>query len=436
MNSQLILKDFQSLYPQAIAPGLERITTLLNHLGNPENHIPPVIHVAGTNGKGSVCAFIRAGLEAAGYRVHAYISPPLISFHEKIRIANNLITEQHLLSVLERVYKVAIQYPATFFELTTCAAMLAFAESDADYTILEVGMGGRYDATNIINNPAITVITPISIDHSEFLGSTLADISFEKCGIIKQHVPCISSYQSSDALSVIKDVASSKESPLFLQGHDFDAYCENQQLVYINNDCRTILPSPSLAGAHQYSNAGTSLKVLSELGVPKSVYSNAIKQAEWKGRLQKITSGPLCESFNDDTEIFVDGGHNAAAAHILAEEMLSMHKKNGKQLVIILGMMKTKDPLTFLNAFVTLHPIVYPVTIPITNITNIAGDPTPWSSTEITHIASRISGLSVYNANNYYEVPEKIAQLDMNGSFRILICGSLVLAGDVLAKHS
>ena len=291
-SSDVILERMMALHPKIIDLTLDRMWRLLEALGNPQNNLPPVIHIAGTNGKGSTQAMIRAGLEAAGKTVHAYTSPHLARFHERIRVAGELISEPDLAAVLDECHAANGGKEITYFEITTCAAILAFSRVAADYTLLEVGLGGRLDATNVVD-PVLTVITPVSVDHQQYLGETLAEIAGEKAGVIKRLVPCVVGPQEEAALDVIEDRAGELGAPLLAYGQQWHVGPEAGRLVYQDERGLLDLPRPNLPGDHQIMNAGAALAALRQLGVDAEACEAAVTQAQWPARMQRLSEGPL-----------------------------------------------------------------------------------------------------------------------------------------------
>ena len=317
-SSDVILERMMSLHPKIIDLTLDRVWRLLGALGNPQNDLPPVIHIAGTNGKGSTQAMFRAGLEGVGKSVHAYTSPHLARFHERIRLAGELISEEALTQVLDDCYAANDGANITYFEITTVAGLLAFARTPADYTLLEVGLGGRLDATNVIDKPALTVITPVSIDHQQFLGDTLPEIAAEKAGIIKRGVPCIVGPQEDGALDVIEARAERLGAPLMVYGQHWHVTEERGRLVYQDETGLLDLPLPNLIGAHQVQNAGIAIAGLRALGFGEDACEAAVTRAEWPARMQRLRNGPLVKAAGP-AELWLDGGHNAAAGIALAD---------------------------------------------------------------------------------------------------------------------
>ena len=298
-----------------------------------------MIHIAGTNGKGSTQAMIRAGLEVAGHRVHAYTSPHLARFHERIRLAGELIAEDALSAVLDECYAANGGEAITYFEITTCAAILAMARTPGDYTLLEVGLGGRLDATNVVEKPLMTVITPVSMDHEQFLGDTLAKIAGEKAGIIKRGVPCVVGPQADEAVDVIEARAASLGAPLIAHGQHWHVWEERGRLVFQDETGLADLPLPNLPGAHQIENAGAALSVLRQMNMGAEAQEGAVTAAKWPARLQRLEAGPLVDAAQG-AELWLDGGHNAAAGQALARHLSTLPKK---PTYLVCGMLNTKD---------------------------------------------------------------------------------------------
>jgi len=318
-TSDAILARLLELHPKLIDLSLDRLTRLLDRLGNPERALPPVIHIAGTNGKGSTGAFLRAGLEAAGKKVHAYTSPHLARFHERIRLAGTLIEEPALAELLAECEVANDGAPITFFEITTAAAFLAFSRTEADYCILEVGLGGRLDATNVIDAPALTIITPVSLDHQGYLGDTLAQIAAEKAGIIKPGVPVVVGRQDEDALKVIAEQAARQRAVVHAFGADWSVRREANGFSVQYPKGLLDLPRPALPGDHQLENAGAAIMALSLLGHDDERSANgAVTRAEWPARMQRLRTGPLIAVAPEGAELWLDGGHNPAAGEAVA----------------------------------------------------------------------------------------------------------------------
>jgi len=343
-SSDQILARMMALHPKIIDLTLDRVWRLLAALENPQETLPPVIHIAGTNGKGSTQAMIRAGLEGWGKSVHAYTSPHLARFHERIRLAGELITEAHLTDILDECYAKNGGENITYFEITTVAGLLAFSRTPADFTLLEVGLGGRLDATNVVT-PEVSVITPISIDHEQFLGDTIAKIAAEKAGIIKRGVPVIVGPQPEDALAVIEETAQKLGAPMIAYGQHWHVYEERGRLVYQDERGLLDLPPPNLLGAHQIQNAGAALAVLRHLGADETACEAAMTEASWPARMQRLQKGPLVETAGA-AELWLDGGHNAAAGQALAAVLAGLPKRPTH---LICGMLNTKDVSGYLR---------------------------------------------------------------------------------------
>ncbi len=409
-----------SLHPKIIDLTLDRMHRLLTALGNPEKHLPPVIHLAGTNGKGSTQAMIRAGLEADGNRVHAYTSPHLARFHERIRLAGELITEDYLSEVLAECEEANGDITITYFEITTCAALLAFARSDAEYTLLETGLGGRLDATNVVETPRLCVITPISIDHQQYLGETIEEIAAEKAGILKHGVYCVVGPQQDAALEVIEAQAAKVGAALLIHGQHWQVWEENGRLVYQDENGLLDLPMPNLIGAHQVQNAGAAIAALRALGKPESACEAAITKVEWPARMQRLRHGPLVEAAGQ-AEVWLDGGHNPAAGQALGEALKRLPKR---PTYLICGMLNTKDITGYLQPLAKSARGLYGV--------SIEGEAATLQASE-TVAAARSVHIHAEEAASVSEALDAIIAKDP--SARILICGSLYLAGRILREN-
>ena len=419
-QSDILLERMMSLHPKIIDLTLDRMWRVLAALDHPERRLPPVIHIAGTNGKGSTQAMIRAGLEGAGLTTHAYTSPHLVRFHERIRVAGDLIDEQTLSRILDTCLEANGPDPITYFEITTAAALLAFAETSADYTLLEVGLGGRLDATNVIDTPAITVITPVDLDHQQFLGDTLGKIAAEKAGIIKRGVPCVVGPQKDEALEVIEAQAAKLGAPLLAFGQHWHVWEERGRLVYQDETGLLDLPLPNLAGAHQIQNAGAALTVLRHLGLGEAAAEAAVSKADWPARMQRLRHGPLID-MAPEAEIWLDGGHNPHAARAIAATLTQLPKRPTH---LICGMMNTKDVAGFMSLLAEHAESLQGVTI--------AGQTATLSAAETVAAASSV-GLKAAAAENVDQALKTILAQDPHA--RVLICGSLYLAGVVLQEN-
>ena len=419
-TSDILLDRIMALHPKIIDLTLDRVWRLLAALDNPQLRLPPVIHIAGTNGKGSTQAMIRAGLEGAGRSVHAYISPHLARFHERICLAGELISEPDLTVVLDECYSANGGENITYFEITTCAALLAFSRIKADYTLLEVGLGGRLDATNVIERPTATVITPVSIDHEHFLGNTLGKIAVEKAGIIKPGIPCIVGPQQDEALEVIEYAAARLGAPLLVHGQHWHVHEENGRLVYQDETGLRDLPLPNLLGAHQIQNAGAALAVLRHLQMGDAAYEAAVTKAEWPARMQRLKTGPLIEQA-PQAELWLDGGHNAAAGIALADVLSKLPQKPTH---MICGMLNTKDVTGFLAPLAAQADTLTAVSIP--------GEANTLSAEDTAVAAARVN-LSASTAKGVAEALRAVT--DQYPQARVLICGSLYLAGTILREN-
>ena len=434
-TSDALLADMMLLHPKLIDLSLGRVERLLAKLGHPEKKLPPVVHIAGTNGKGSVTAYLKAFAEAAGKRVHVYTSPHLVRFHERIALAGDdgkarPIDEDTLVDVLTRVHAVNDGDDITQFEITTAAAFLAFSERPADLLLLEVGLGGRLDATNVITDPALTVIMPISMDHAEKLGPTIAKIAFEKAGILKRGVPGVISQQSDDVLSVLESRARQLGAPLTVWGRDYDAYEQAGRLIIQQDDRLLDLPLPALIGRHQIVNAGTAVAAALTLGqripalaVDERALEAGLRTVEWPARMQHLTSGPLPEILGEEAELWLDGGHNPAAGDMVADTLATLDEKSPKPVYLIVGMMGQKDALGFLAPFRGLVRAIYTVPIP-------GAHEAPHNEENLAEVA-RGAGMQAIDRKNVIDALQTIAGLS-KGPKRVLICGSLYLAGHVL----
>ncbi len=420
-SSDAILDRMMALHPKIIDLTLDRVWRLLAALDKPQVKLPPVIHIAGTNGKGSTQAMIRAGLEGAGHAVHAYTSPHLARFHERIRLAGELISEPDLTAVLDECYAANGGENITYFEITTCAALLAFSRTKADYTLLEVGLGGRLDATNVIERPELTVITPVSIDHEQFLGDTLGKIAAEKAGIIKPGVPCIVGPQQDEALEVIEYTAARLGAPLMVHGQHWHVHTENGRLIYQDETGLRDLPMPNLLGAHQIENAGAALAALRHLQMGDDAYEAAVAKAEWPARMQRLKTGPLVEQA-PQAELWLDGGHNAAAGTALAEVLASLPERPTH---MICGMLNTKDVTGYLAPLAQRADSLTAVSIP--------GEQNTLSADETAAAAAKVN-LAATTADSVTDALAAITAQTPDA--RILICGSLYLAGNILRENA
>jgi dihydrofolate synthase / folylpolyglutamate synthase len=419
-SSDILLDRMMSLHPKLIDLTLDRVWRLLAALGHPERQLPPVVHVAGTNGKGSTVAMIRAGIEGAGQTAHVYTSPHLAEFRERIRVAGELISEEAFIRVLDECWEANAREEITFFEITTVSAILAFARAPADWTLLEVGLGGRLDATNVVDRPAMTVITPVDYDHQQYLGETIAEIAGEKAGIIKRGVPCVVGPQHDAGLAVIEARAAALGAPLLAHGQHWHVSEERGRLVFQDDHGLLDLPAPNLPGPHQFMNAGAALAVLRHLGFGEDACEAAVTRAYWPARMQRLKAGPLVEAAGA-AELWLDGGHNPSAGAAIAQTLMRMPQRPTH---LICGMLRTKDPVGFLT-----H--LRPMAASLTSIA-IPGE-TATLSAEDTAKAGETAGFPPHIGASPMDAIRAIVAEDPTA--RILICGSLYLAGSVLREN-
>jgi dihydrofolate synthase/folylpolyglutamate synthase len=424
-----ILDRLAKLHPKLIDLSLDRMTGALERLGNPHLALPPVIHVAGTNGKGSTSAFARAFLEASGRTVHVYTSPHLVRFNERYRLGaaggGRLVDDATLADVLLEVERVNEGQAITQFEITTIAGLMLFARHPADAVILEVGMGGRFDATNVVPRPAVSVITPVSMDHADFLGDTVAKIAGEKAGILKRGRPAVVARQTPEAMAVIEAAADATRSRLFVSGLDWFARSENGRFVFQDEDGLIDAPPPRLAGVHQFENAGTALMAVKTAGfaMAPAAVERGLQTVSWPGRLQRLT-GDILAALPTGAEVWLDGGHNPGGGEVLAEAVTTMQARQPKPLVMIAGMISTKDPRGFLDHFRPLAPRV--LTVPF-------GYPAALSAPALAE-AARAAGLDATPCESLEAALATVKSEPGRLPPRVIITGSLYLAGEVLAR--
>lgn len=424
-NSEAYLARFLALHPKLIDLSLGRTERLLAAMGSPETRLPPVIHVAGTNGKGSTIAFMRAMLEAAGKRVHVYTSPHLVRFHERIRLAGQLVVEDRLVEAFERVEQANAGNPITFFEITTAVAFDLFAREPADAVLLEVGLGGRFDSTNVIRHPAASVITPISMDHREFLGDTIEKIAFEKAGIIKRGSPLILADQNETAQAVCLDVAGRIGGvDTLVGGQDFQAFEERGRLVYQDENALLDLALPRLPGRHQHTNAATAIAAIRRVfggTIPHAAIESGLLTVEWPARFQRLT-GALTKFAPQGAELWLDGAHNADGAIALAETITMLEERSPRPLILLMATMARKNPAEILLPFKGITQEFYAVHL------DQEGARTPQDMAE----QARRLGLPAAAAGSVEETLAFLAARQWETPPRIVIGGSLYLAGEVL----
>jgi dihydrofolate synthase/folylpolyglutamate synthase len=421
------------LHPKRIDLSLDRIERLLAALDHPERILPPVIHVAGTNGKGSTVAFLRAILEAAGKRVHVYSSPHLVRFNERFRLGGpgegKLVSDDELAAALEQCERANAGAPITVFEITTAAGLLLFARHPADVLLMEVGLGGRLDATNVVDHPLATIITRIAIDHTDFLGNTLDKIASEKAGILKRGTPAIVAAQARDALAAIERQAAQLNVPLKIAGEDWTATEERGRLVFQDEAGLLDLPAPKLYGRHQFENAGlaiAALRAIKPLKIPPVAFEAGMVRAEWPARLQRLAAGRLVDLIPHGSELWLDGGHNPDGGRAIAAALADLEERVSRPLVLIVGMLASKDCEGFLRNFTGLARRMIAVPVPGAE----AG-----LSAEVVADAARAIGLPATSRDNVDEALDAARKLDLDPPPRILITGSLYLAGEVLREN-
>ena len=420
-SSDAVLERMMRLHPKIIDLTLDRMDRCLAAVGNPHLKLPPAIHVAGTNGKGSTQAMIRAGLEAVGQSAHAYTSPHLARFHERIRVAGELISEPDLTALLDKVYEANGGETITYFEITTVAAFLAFAETRAEWTLLEVGLGGRHDATNVVGKPRLTIITKVDLDHQQFLGETIGEIAFQKAGIIKRGVPVVVGPQHDAGMDVIEAEATKFNAEVIAHGQHWHAWEERGRMVFQDEDGLLDLPLPNLRGPHQIGNAGMAIAALRHLGFGEEAAIGAVTQAFWPARMQRLKTGPLIDAA-PDAELWLDGGHNPAAAEALVATLADMPKRPTH---LICGMLSTKDVTGYLAPLAQIADTLHAVAIPGETATLPAED---------TAKAAETAGFDATIAPSVTAALNDITRADPTA--RVLICGSLYLAGAILRENA
>lgn len=424
------LERLKALHPTLIDLSLERIARLLDILEHPENRLAPVFHVGGTNGKGSTVTFLRAMFEAAGKHVHVYTSPHLVNFHERIVLSGSIIEEEKLTDLLEECEAANAGAPITFFEITTVAAILAFAREPADAVLLEVGLGGRFDATNVVAKPAASIVTSVDLDHQHFLGDTIEAIAFEKAGIFKRGRPAVIAPQTPKAGAVLREQARKIGALPFVAEEDWHVHAEGGRLIYEDEGGLLDLPLPRLLGRHQFDNAGAALASLraANMNLNETALAKGIASAYWPARLQRLTKGPLVTAAGR-AELWLDGGHNPAAGRALAVATGELEEKVSAPLHLIVGMLQTKDAGGFLAPFRGLARSIHTVPMPA-HVNALSPD-------ALAHIALG-EGLQANVAESPLAAIRRIVQEQgpQTSGARILICGSLYLAGEILRDNS
>ncbi|WP_438752135.1 bifunctional folylpolyglutamate synthase/dihydrofolate synthase [Bartonella rochalimae] len=428
---QKVIDDLLKIYPRKCDLSLERISRLLKCLDNPHLNLAPIIHIAGTNGKGSASAICRALLESAGYRVHVYSSPHLVNWNERFRLnhkgGSQFVTDSLLSKTIHQIIEVNCNEPITIFEVFTAAAFMLFSTHPADVIILEVGLGGRFDATNIINKPAVSLIMPIDYDHESFLGNTIEQIAFEKGGIIKPEVPVVIGKQDHEiTYSFLSDLAVKNKAPYYLFNQDYQSYEEYGRMVFQNNQGLMDLLLPKLIGAHQIDNAGAAIEAIYQAGfqLSEQVISNALQNLYWPARMQHLTHGKLVDQLPPDFDLWLDGGHNSAAGKAIAKILTQWKEKSNCPIVMIAGMLNTKDSVGYFRPLVNLVKKVY--TVPL--ISSNAGI-CPKILAELAQKAGLIASPQANLQAAFHKISSEYKKAI------VLIGGSLYLAGDILRDN-
>ncbi len=425
---ETVLAQIANRRPVIIDLSLDRIRAALARLGDPQKKSPPFFHVAGTNGKGSTVAFLRAILEAEGKSVHVYTSPHLVRFNERIVVAGKEIGDAALIDVLQRTDLAMGDDMLTYFETTTCAAFLAFAETPADFAVIEVGLGGRLDATNVMGTPLAAIVTPVDLDHQTFLGDTISAVAGEKAGIFRRGAPAVIAQQSPEAMAVLQRHAQKAGARIHAWGEQWNVFSEHGRLIYQDEEGLCDLDLPRLAGAHQIDNAGTAIAAIRASGLPISdaAMSNGLANAHWPARLQRLTKGPLIDitraELRGDPEVWLDGGHNPHAGRAIARVMADMESRYAKPLVMISGMQANKDAVGYFTPFAGLAREIFCVAAAHDGVL----------APEEVAAAARKSGLQAQACTSLAEAMKKACMGKQNEPPRLLISGSLYLAGDVL----
>jgi dihydrofolate synthase/folylpolyglutamate synthase len=435
MKTNALIEHLSQFHPKGYDLSLGRISELLLKLGSPQDKLPPTFHVAGTNGKGSVVANLRAILEASGYSVHAHTSPHLVDYHERYRIGHDndggvkkgqLVSDDMLADALGRVAGANDGAKITVFELLAATMFVLFSEQPADYAIIEVGLGGRFDGTNVIDRPIASIITPISLDHQTHLGDTIAAIAFEKAGIIKAGCPVIIGEQKDEAREVLEDIALEKHCPVMIARQDFDYYKEAGRFIYQDINGLLDLPLPVLGGEHQLANSATAIAALRLVNcqIKEAAWEQAMGELYWPGRFEQLPPGTITKLISGSADVWIDGGHNVGAGEVISNELGNMNSSNPKDLVLICAMLTTKNPQQYFAQFASLNPKIY--TVPITTSEHGIG------TTELAGYA-RAAGLDAIACHTLDEAFANVAKI--KGEYRLLIAGSLYLVGEVLKKN-
>lgn len=424
-----LIDKLAEIHPKGFDLSLGRITDLLDKLGDPHLKIPPVFHVAGTNGKGSTLAFIRSILEASGYRVHVHTSPHLVNWNERYRLTGSLVDDDTLADAIERVTQANGGKPITIFEIMSAVMFVLFSEHEADFSLVEVGLGGRFDATNVIPSPVACAIAPVSLDHQAYLGDTIEKIAFEKAGIIKQNVPVVVGVQVDEARDTIESVAEKNCAPALFAHQDFDFYKDATGFVFQDGEGLLDLPMPRLAGEHQLANAALAIAAIraSDVAVKPEAFSDGMENVTWPGRLEKLPEGVVTKQFGEQTDIWIDGGHNPHAGEAIAAELLRQNQSSDRKTILVCGMINTKEPLGYFQPFQKLGADVIAVPVAMSD----AGIP-PEDLAEI----ARWAGLEANSTENLQAGIVQAAKVAAeNPDAQILFCGSVYMVGEVLGLN-
>jgi len=434
-KTDALIEHLSQFHPRGYDLSLGRIRDLLNKLGNPQRRLPPTFHVAGTNGKGSVVANLRAILEAGNYSTHAHTSPHLVNYHERYRLAHvknsarnsgRLVSDVMLAAALQRVADANNKAKITVFELLAATMFVLFSEQPADYAIVEVGLGGRFDASNVIENPLVSIITTISLDHQAHLGNSIGEIAFEKAGIIKPGCPVVIGPQVDEARRILEDIADSNNCPMMIAGQDFDFYEEAGRFIYQDNDGLLDLLKPALLGDHQLSNSATAIAAIrmANIEINEQSFEKAMNTVYWPGRFERLPPGKIHDALGRENEIWIDGGHNEGAGEVIARELERLNSAHPKNLTMICAMLKSKEPQAYFSHFYNLAPRVFTLPVP--------GTVHGYDAPELVKFA-RQAGLDAVPCNNLEEAIHKTSEGLTNN--RLLFSGTLYLVGEVLAKN-
>lgn len=429
MKSDALINKLSEIHPKGFDLSLDRILKLLEKLENPQDKLPPVIHVAGTNGKGSTLAFTRAILEAQGYKVHVHTSPHLVNWHERYRLAGQLVSDDVLADAIQRVADANDDKPITVFELLSAVMFVLFSEHEADFALVEVGLGGRFDATNVVPAPKVCAIAPVALDHQAYLGDTISAIAFEKAGIIKKHVPVAVGRQQDEARDTIEEVARKNGSPIVIAGQDFDAYRDATGFVYQDEEGLLDLPIPKLAGEHQLDNAALAMAAirLAKIKVTPEAFAQGMLDVTWPGRLEKLPAGKITKQLGEHADIWIDGGHNPAAGEAISAELLRQNAGLNRKTLLICGMINTKEPFGYFKPFEKLGAEV--ITVPV------AQSEAGIAPQDLAKVADE-AGLKTQSTNSLQAGIEQAKKhLAKNPDTRILFCGSLYMVGEVLGQN-